>query len=287
MIDHETIEIPGLNMEDLRLKGFKVHELGASTEVPVKQGRRDFYKMGILNGEITIDYGGQLYDIKGTVLFFVNPKVPHSVVRRINRISGYACIFTEVFLSNRELQDSPLFRVGDKPMIPLNSDQAMFMTGLFQKMVAVYRGDYPYKADLIRNCISLVIHEALRIQPPKDRVSFKNGATRISHLFMELLERQFPIETSEEPLEFRTAQDFAAGLSVHVNYLNRAVKEITGKPTSVHIAARIIAEAKALLRHSEWSVSEIAYALGFEYPAYFNNYFKRETGTTPNKFRKV
>ncbi|MEO7215591.1 helix-turn-helix domain-containing protein [Mucilaginibacter sp.] len=85
----------------------------------------------------------------------------------------------------------------------------------------------------------------------------------------------------------RTAQDFAAGLSVNVNYLNRAVKEITGKPTSVHIAARIVAEAKALMLHSDWSVAEIAYALGFEYPAYFNNYFRRVTGMTPNSFRKV
>jgi AraC-like DNA-binding protein len=101
------------------------------------------------------------------------------------------------------------------------------------------------------------------------------------------LERQFPIERSNEPLQLRTAQDFATHLAVHVNYLNRVVKEVTGKTTSTHIATRIIAEAKALLQHSEWSVADIAYALGFEYPAYFNNYFKRLTGTTPNGFRKV
>lgn len=287
MMHHEKTDIPGLSMNDLRLKGFKVHKLGASRELPVRQGRRDFYKMGILNGEITIEYDGQLQQAKGSMLFFVNPKMPHSFVQSINRISGYACIFTEAFMSNRELHDSPLFSIGDNPMIPLNPKQAVFMTEIFQKMVAVYQGDYPYKSDLIKNCMSLVIHEALRIQPPRYSNPFKNGATRISHLFMELLERQFPIENSLEPLELRTPQDFATGLSVHINYLNRALKETTGKPTSVHIAARITAEAKALLQHSEWSVSEIAYALGFEYPAYFNNYFKRETGTTPNKFRKV
>lgn len=56
---------------------------------------------------------------------------------------------------------------------------------------------------------------------------------------------------------------------------------------STHIAARIAAEAKALLQHTDWSVADIAYALGFEYPAYFNNYFKRLTGVTPSTFRKV
>jgi len=62
---------------------------------------------------------------------------------------------------------------------------------------------------------------------------------------------------------------------------------VTGKPTSVHIAERMMAEAKALLQHTDWSIADIAYALGFEYPTYFNNYFKRVTGTTPNSFRKV
>lgn len=283
----ETAVIPGVNMQDLRLKGFKVHELSPSVAPPVRHGRRDFYKMGLVNGDMTIGYGGRLVEIKGTALFFVNPKIPHSLVQHINRRGGYACIFTESFLLNRDLQDSPLFRVGDNPVVPLNTDQAAFMTGIFQKMLDVYNADYPYKADLIRNYIALVIHEALRIQPSETIAPFKNSATRLTHLFTDLLERQFPIERSNEPLQLRTAQDFATHLAVHVNYLNRVVKEVTGKTTSAHIATRIIAEAKALLQHSEWSVADIAYALGFEYPAYFNNYFKRLTGITPNGFRKV
>jgi len=102
-----------------------------------------------------------------------------------------------------------------------------------------------------------------------------------------LLERQFPLERAGDSLTLRTANDFASHLSVHINYLNRTVKEMTGKSTSVHIAERIIAEAKALLLHTDCTVAEIADVLGFEYPTYFNNYFKRLTGTTPTSFRKV
>jgi len=283
-------EIPGLNMEDLKLTGFKVHELPAFVDIPVSRGRRDFYKMGLVTGEMTIRYGDQIVELHDTVLFFVNPNVTRSVVRRSANTTGYACIFTETFMTGRELaevlKNSPLFQVGDTPVIQLNKEQATFMTSIFKKMLAVHNGDYPYKGELIRNCIALVLHEALRIQPSQNVPTFKNAATRISHLFMDLLERQFPIERSAEPLRLRTAQDFAAGLAVHINYLNRSVKEVTGKPTSVHIAGRITAEAKALLQHTEWSVAEIAYALGFEYPTYFNNYFKRVTGTTPKSLRK-
>ena len=70
---------------------------------------------------------------------------------------------------------------------------------------------------------------------------------RLTSVFLELLERQFPIESADNPLQLKTAQDYANNLNVHVNYLNRAVKEVTGKPTTTHITERIISEAKALL----------------------------------------
>ena len=282
-------EIPGLNMEDLKLKGVKVHQLSASVDAPISRGRRDFYKMGLVNGNMTVYYGDRILKINDTVLFFINPNVPHSVVRHSKKITGYACLFAETFITGRErtgiLKNSPLFQIGDTPVIPLNKEQAAFMSEIFQKMLDVHGGDYHYKSELIRNCIELIIHEALRIQPAKNVPRFKNAATRITHLFTDLLERQFPIERTDEPLKLKTAQNFAAELSVHVNYLNRSVKEVTGKPTSVHIAERITAEAKALLQHTDWSVADIAYALGFEYPTYFNNYFKRMTGTTPKALR--
>jgi AraC family transcriptional regulator, transcriptional activator of pobA len=290
MVSKVQSEIPGLDIEELKLKGFRVHKLPASVNVPASRGRRDFYKMGLVNGDMTISYGDKTVEVKDTVLFFVNPHVPHAVVRRSKKTNGYACLFTESFMTGREpaavLKKSPLFQTGDSPVIPLNSEQAAFMTGIFKKMHAVHSSDYLDKGELIRNCIGLILHEALRIQPSQNAPQFKSAATRIAHLFIDLLERQFPIERASEPLRLRTAQDFAASLSVHVNYLNRSVKEVTGKPTSVHIAERITAEAKALLQHTEWSVADIAYALGFAYPTYFNNYFKRVTGTTPQSFRQ-
>ena len=277
-------DIPGLNMSELQLQGFKVHELPAYVEVPAVHGRRDFYKMGLVTGEMTISYGGELLETSGTVLFFVNPRVSRSMVRRSEHTTGYACIFTEAFMPPI-VKMSPLWNATENPMVPLNDEQAAFIRGVFQKMVVINNSNYTLKGDVVKSCIELIIHEALYIQPAVQPL--KSGATRITHLFVDLLERQFPIEHSAAPLKLRTAQDFAGKLAVHVNYLNRAVKTVTGKPTSVHITERISAEAKALLKHTDWSVAEIAYALGFEYPTYFNNHFKRVTGITPSSFRKV
>jgi len=297
MPTRSTILVPESITKDLKLKGFKVHELGEGPSSSpgtgrrtVAHGRRDFYKMGLVSGDITLSYGDRLVKVTEPILFFVNPHIPHSVVRSARRRKGYACLFTESFITGREgkevLQHSPLFRSDAMPIIRLDEEQAAFMTGLFQKMLSVYNSDYDRKDQLIRNCIELLINEALRIQPPADGQRPKNAAARITRLFLELLERQFPIDNTALPLRLRTPQDFAGTLAVHTNYLNRAVKEVTGKPTSAHITQRIATEAKALLLYTDWSVADIAYSLGFEYPTYFNNFFKRITGITPNSVRK-
>ncbi|HEY4964843.1 MAG TPA: helix-turn-helix transcriptional regulator, partial [Puia sp.] len=73
----------------------------------------------------------------------------------------------------------------------------------------------------------------------------------------------------------------------HVNHLNRAVKETSEKTTTQIIADRILQEAKILLRHSAWPVSEIAWTLGFTEVTHFNNFFKKHVMQSPLKFRNV
>ena len=123
------------------------------------------------------------------------------------------------------------------------------------------------------------------MHPDEHFIQFNNASLRITTQFMDRLERQFPIEHMHASLQLKTAQDFAGLLSIHVNYLNRAVKEITGKSTTRIIAERITAEAINLLKRTDWNVAEIAHALGFEYPNYFSSFFKKATGHVPKFYR--
>jgi AraC-like DNA-binding protein len=104
---------------------------------------------------------------------------------------------------------------------------------------------------------------------------------------LELLERQFPIDNPRQILSIRSASDYAEKLNIHVNYLNKAIKESTEKTTSQIIAERVMQEAKILLKQTVWPVSEIAYALGFTEVTHFNNFFKKHVQLSPMKFRNV
>jgi AraC family transcriptional regulator, transcriptional activator of pobA len=274
---------------ELKLKGFKVYEIDSETNTGHSYSRKDFYKLNITTGKFIFHYADKSLETDQTFLFFGNPHIPYSCEAVSPKFSGYTCLFTEDFLKSsgrsESLQQSPLFKFGGTPVIKIDKEQKDFITSVFKRMITEQNTDYAFKDELIRNYINLIIHEAVKMQPSENYSKQKNAAERITSVFLELLERQFPIESTDNPLQVKTAQDFAQNLSVHVNHLNRSVKEVTGKPTTAHIAERIITEAKALLQHTNWSISEIAYSLGFEYPTYFNNYFKRITGTAPSSLR--
>lgn len=284
----EGITLSPINNE-LKLKGFNVFQIEADASATKIYSRKDFYKVCLTTGKSKIHYANRAFEQEGTILFFGNPHIPYSWETLSTEYIGYTCLFSEEFikLSDRSdnLLQSPFFQFDGTPVLQITEEQRLFLNGMFKKMMEEQDSDYEHKDDVIRNYIQLIIHEALKMQPSKSIDQPKNASARLTRVFLELLERQFPVESVDKPLELKSAQDYANGLSVHVNSLNRAVKTITGKSTTTHITERIANEAKALLQHTSWNVSEIAFALGFEYPTYFNNFFKKLTGETPNTYR--
>jgi AraC family transcriptional activator of pobA len=276
---------------ELKLKGFKVYETSIKDKVGHIYSRKDFYKINISTGKYIFHYTDKSFETNKTFLFFANPHVPYSCEVVEPMKNGYTCLFVEEFLKGSErsesLQQSPLFKIGGTPILQLNKEQTKYITSLFQRMLVEQETRYAFKDELIRNHINLIIHEALKMEPSENLTRTRSASERITAVFLELLERQFPIESINSPLTLKTAQDFATGLSVHVNYLNGSVKEVTGKSTTTHIGDRIIHEATALLQHTNWNVSDIAYALGFEYPTYFSNFFKKKTGQIPKAIRSA
>ncbi|AYM99249.1 helix-turn-helix domain-containing protein [Chryseobacterium sp. 3008163] len=274
---------------ELKLQGFKAFQIEQDSGDTRTYSRKEFYKICLTTGNSKIHYSDKTYEQEGTILFFGNPHIPYSWETISTTYVGYTILFSEDFFKNSErsesLQQSSFFKIGGTPVLKITEEQRIFLNTLFQKMIAEQESGYIFKDELIRNYISLIIHESLKMEPSENYEQNKNASSRLTSVFLELLERQFPIETTANPLQLKTAQHYAQHLNVHINYLNRALKEITDKSTTTHITERIITEAKALLQHTDWSISEIAYALGFEYPTYFNNFFKKQTGTNPKAFR--
>lgn len=255
---------------------------------PPKYSRRSFYKISLFRGHSIFHYAGKSVEIKGSALLFFTPHVPYTIEPLSEDNCGYFCIFREAFFTEKikgSLQELPMFAPNGKAAYILNPAQDTQTGDIFEKMLEEIGSDYALKYDLLRNYVMEIVHAANKLQPTETLYQHTNAQARITSVFTELLERQFPIESPEQRIELRSAKDYADQLAVHVNHLNRAIRETTGKTTTTHIAERLAAEAKALLKHTNWNISEISYSLGFEEPAHFNHFFKKQTATTPSAFR--
>ncbi len=282
---------PGINKEVGHFNVFDIAE--TIKEVKRKQvmpyNRRAYYKISLIRGKNRAEYADKVIDVQKNALLFATPKVPYHWVPQDDNQAGSFCVFTDAFLIKNKsgvvLDDLPIFKSGGYPVFEITDDEADEIERVFRKMKKEIASDYEFKYDLLRNYVVELIHYGQKLQPASVLHSSANASTRIISLFIELLERQFPIETSTQKLMLRSAKEYAERLAVHVNHLNKVVKENTGKTTTEIISSRIVQEAKILLKQTDWNVSEIAFSLGFEEVAHFSNFFKKQTTLTPLAFR--
>ena len=281
----------GISKEIGHFNVFKVADLIAHFKVkPVMPyNKRLYYKISLINGKNKAEYADKVIDIEKYALLFGTPKVPYHYLPQDDKQSGYFCIFTEDFLIKNKsgvvLDELPIFMPGGYPVFNISAAESKELTLIFEKMYKEISSDYAYKYDLLRNYVLELIHYGQKLQPATALYPAHNASARVSSLFIELLERQFPIESTRQKLNLRTAKDYAERLAVHVNHLNKVLKENTGKTTTEIISSRVIQEAKILLKQTNWNISEIAYSLGFEEVAHFSNFFRKQTSFAPVAFR--
>jgi len=251
--------------------------------------RRAYYKISLIKGKNRAEYADKVINIEKNALLFATPRVPYHYIPQDDDQSGCFCIFTDDFLARNKsgvvLDDLPIFQVGGYPVFELSDEESEEVAAVFTKMQKELASDYSFKYDLLRNYVLELIHYGQKLQPAPSLNPSQNASARVSSLFIELLERQFPIESPHQKLALKTAKDYADRLSVHVNHLNKVLKENTGKTTSALISSRITQEAKILLKQTDWNISEISYALGFEEVAHFSNFFRKQTTFAPLAFR--
>jgi AraC-like DNA-binding protein len=269
---------------------FNVFELapfvGAKAK-PVPYKRRDYYKIMLSLGGGKVHFADKIFEVQKQALSFSNPQIPYKWEHNDQIRSGFFCVFNQHFFQQYgNLSQYSVFQPGGVHVFELTDEQVTTVTACYKRMFEEINSDYIHKYDVLRSLVFELLHFAMKMQPSaKFEKQTINASQRISTLFLELLERQFPIDESHQAVNLRTASDFAGQLNIHVNHLNRAVRETTDKTTTQVIAERVLQESKILLKHSAWTVSEIAYALGFSEVTHFNNFFKKHTELNPLKFR--
>ncbi len=271
---------------------FRIAEINEGKCTLESYNRRDFYKISLVTkiAPCSLRYGSLPgINVNRPALAFVKPIVHYtwSFPEIMDPPVGYFCVFNDEFLrANPQLSNvaDSLFSIDESPVYFPDGLTEKFLVELFIRMRAGADKDYQDKDEFFRSFLSLIFHEAIQMRGFV--TTMDNSTPRVAAEFIRLLNRQFPVDLPLQAIALKKPADFANRIAVHINHLNTVVQKATGKSTTRHISERLFAEAKSLLSYTEYTVGEIASALGYEYQSYFNRFFRKHAGITPSEYRR-
>lgn len=249
--------------------------------------RKSLYKIKLVKGKCKCHYADRTIEIDNYALIFVNPMIPFLLEEMQEPVKEYFCIFNVDFFNNfGNIRDYSVFQNHENNVFKLSEEVYDEFTVILDRMKKELSSDYEYKFDAVRNLVYELIHKAMKMIGSHSKIPRVSGADkRITLLFEELLALQFPLHSTSDHIKLKKPKDFAEQLSISINHLNKAVKHIRNQTTSEILTERVLQEAKILLKITDWSVSEIAYSLGYETPSRFIYTFRKNIGVPPLVYR--
>lgn len=254
------------------------------------------------NEMLTQSHRAQFYQLlwiekgKGTHLIDFNPIemeddtlifVPFNSVNRFDKdglYEGKAVLFTDSFFCKNQ-QDvqflhasmlfSDLYNVSKMKINPQHSQLHVFLNAMETEYQR--QGDKS-QYQMLHNMLHIFLLQAER-EMRKQGFEELVPSANLDYLmrFKELLEAKFREEKS--------VNKYANALSISVKQLHKATTTLLEKTPKQIIDERVVLEAKRLLVHSNQSIKEIAYELGYDEPTNFIKYFRKHSNNTPSEFR--
>lgn len=83
----------------------------------------------------------------------------------------------------------------------------------------------------------------------------------------------------------KTVKYYADQLHVTPRRLTEMTEKVSGKTPKQLITEKVVQESLRLLRHSKFTITQIAYEMEFNDEANFSNFIKKNLGQTPRELR--
>jgi AraC-like DNA-binding protein len=245
----------------------------------------NFYTLIFITNDIgrhSIDYKDFYYN-KGTILAIRKDQIHRFYINK--NVRGYLVLFKEEFL-NSYLNEGEVSRIIQMFNELLTSPKTQFKEDEFNEISQLLNSiekeflsisdDYSLK--IIRSQLHILITLIHRIK------SKGHNKVQLSRYLKEFIRFQDLLEKNYS--KSKKVNYYAEKLGFSTKKLNIVVKYITNKPAKSFIDDVIIIKAKRYLLHSNLSIKEIAYKLGFKDPTNLYKYFKKHTTLTPESYRK-
>ena len=252
-----------------------------------------FYSISLKNHlPGTLQYGRQYYDFQeGTLVFLAPGQVILPELQSDDvQSEGWGLYFHPDLIRGsalgNKMKEYTFFSYEANEALHLSDQEKATITSVVENIRREYEQNIDvYSQNVIVSNIELLLNYCQRFYG-RQFITRHHRNKDIVAQFETFLAEYFESD-KPQTLGLPSVKDCADAMNYSPNYLSDLLKKETGKNTQEHIHAYLIEKAKTLLLGSDSTVSEVAYALGFEYPHYFSKLFKAKTGMSPGSYRHV
>ncbi|MDQ0110190.1 AraC-like DNA-binding protein/vacuolar-type H+-ATPase subunit F/Vma7 [Chitinophaga terrae (ex Kim and Jung 2007)] len=269
---------------------FSAYRCTRTCNIGDREFTADFYMIGFKKLKSgVIMYGRTKYDHENGSMIFVKPRQVIEFNNLEYEEDAFIIFIHEDFLNghflHNEISKYAFFDYETNEALHLSPSEEHTIWDLFSKIETEYHNNTDeYSKDIILAHIDSILKYSQRFYKRQFINRTELSGKTISR-FNEVLGAYFKnglLHTQGLP----SVNALASQLNLSPRYLSDMLKQETGKTAIELIHIYLVNEAKNRLRTDNQRVSEIAYELGFENLSYFSRLFKKETGFTPNQFKK-
>jgi AraC-like DNA-binding protein len=245
----------------------------------------DFIKVLFLKAGSNIVIDFKNHKTTSDTLFFINKSQVYKI-SDIGKSEGIILYYNRDFYCV-EIHDSEVScdgilynNVYEIPAIQLSKPESDTVQKIFDEINYETNNEDVASEEMIRILLKQIIIKATRIWKTEHKFHepAKTKELEFIRKFSQLVELHFK--------NLHTVADYANLLFITPKNLNKKVTQFGNQSPNEIIKDRIILEAKRLLAHSSLTIKEIGYNLGYEDDAYFIRLFIKQTGISPQQFRK-
>lgn len=227
--------------------------------------REDWSFIYLISGEVLADVDGKPCLLRGQDCALIPPQAAYAV-RHFKDSVGYMGAFQSALLRNTAHR---ILRLKTASVMTVPMEDKVFFDELMIRLARFK--DTP---GMVQGLLYVLLCQFDNAVPHRNTTA----SSRLSSTYLN--------KVFDASRPFGRVAGYAEELRVTPSHLNRAVKAETGRNAGEWIESARLSLARNLLRDPSVPVSEIAYRLGFEDPAYFSRFFRKLTGMSPTDFRK-
>ena len=278
---HANLNIEVMNFEQL------FHSLNqAKDHSPFAPHKIKFYLiLTVTKNTYTHFIDFKSYELREGSTLFVAKNQVHHFNKGLQKSDGFGIIFNHLFVDehyflNDNLRLNRLFNYHIES--PIIHQKEMGEDNLIGSISDLHKEYYTKnnfaKSEILASLLRVLLLKAERAKELHAITNIKTHWLEIFSKFKDILQNEY--------VNSRNSRVYASKLFVSYKFLNDIVKKLTGFTVKAFIDDFVTIEIKRYLISTSLSVNEISYKTGFEDPANMVKFFKKNTATTPLKFRQ-